>query len=337
MFTGSLENDPIGLKRLAAIRPLLGGPIDAIRAVRDWRILRDLAESSSLVFPETTDDPSRVPRDGSYIRKPRDGSGGIGIGLWFGPGLDAETRDASCESDRRPWIYQRRVEGRPVSALLLLDGLRCRILGATRQLIGLRDLGASQFGYAGNLGPLRLPDGITERLERFGCRITTEWGLRGLIGVDAIWADPEFAILEVNPRYTASVEVWERLTGVPVIELHCAACEQSARGRLSMHEPISMPNDVFLAKGVIYAEESGVFPDSGPWDEALAGVDSVGGIDAPTWADIPWPGTPLTPGHPILTIFASGPDTRSCQNVLIDRAREVRRWIWGPRAIHWTI
>ncbi len=87
------------------------------------------------------------------------------------------------------------------------------LIGIVRQLVGERWLGSRNFQYAGSVGPWPVSDGTRATLARIGNVLAEEFDLIGLFGVDFILDDEEVWTLEVNPRYTASVEIVERVTG----------------------------------------------------------------------------------------------------------------------------
>ena len=100
------------------------------------------------------------------------------------------------------------------------------LVGVTRQLIGESWLGAHGFQYAGSIGPLPIHQATRETIARIGEVLTTRFELRGIFGVDFILDGERVWTLEVNPRYTASVEIVERATGLPAVAMHAAACAE---------------------------------------------------------------------------------------------------------------
>src|SRR5207253_170129 len=104
------------------------------------------------------------------------------------------------------------------------------LLGITEQLIGSVWLDAPPFRYAGNVGPMELSLQANNLLCRIGEVIGERCGLLGLFGVDFIFADGVPWLVEVNPRYPASVEVLEAVTGLRALANHAAAFESSADG-----------------------------------------------------------------------------------------------------------
>src|SRR5262245_62223359 len=85
---------------------------------------------------------------------------------------------------------------------------------------------------------------------RIGRMIGEGCGLLGLFGVDFIHYLDRPWVVEVNPRYPASVEVLELATGVPAIGLHRAAFDPAAG-----LEQTSSPSAPVIAKGILYARQ----------------------------------------------------------------------------------
>ena len=152
-------------------------------------------------------DPAGLPRDGTWLAKPLRSAAGIGIGPLSGEG-------------RPGCYYQRRVDGTSGSALYVADGRGCRLVGLTRQWIGRA---GHPFGYVGSVGPVRVPEALGRQLDRTGRALAVAFGLRGLFGVDFVLAGGVAWPTEVNPRYTASVEVVEWATGRSLLAMHAAA------------------------------------------------------------------------------------------------------------------
>src|SRR5690606_21045188 len=82
------------------------------------------------------------------------------------------------------------------------------------------------FHYAGSLGPLRLANATTRHLQALGDLLAAEFQLIGAFGVDFILDADEETVwpVEINPRYTASMEVLERAHDQLIVAQHIAAC-----------------------------------------------------------------------------------------------------------------
>ena len=96
------------------------------------------------------------------------------------------------------------------------------LIGVTRQLIGAP---GSPFAYRGSIGPYAVSEGLKRRLDSMGWVLASEFALVGLFGVDYILSDGEPWPVEVNPRYTASVEVLELAMRRSLLAEHLRACD----------------------------------------------------------------------------------------------------------------
>jgi predicted ATP-grasp superfamily ATP-dependent carboligase len=180
----------------------------------------------------------------------------------------------------------------------------------TRQLIGQRWLGAEPFQYCGSVGPL--PINATEqfRWEAIGRTLVESSAISGLFGVDAI-VDASDSIwpVEVNPRYTASVEILERAFQFSALQLLMAS-EFGRKGGAGRPLPASGRQIRSLfGKAVVYAPCNLVVAE--PLIDYLDRANRW----APDslYADLPWPGQLIRAGQPILTVMAAGPDWQSTE------------------------
>ena len=98
-----------------------------------------------------------------------------------------------------------------------------RLLAVTRQLIGVPWTGARPLVLGLNR-PCRACADLQDQFQRIGQCLANDFSLRGLFGVDAIVNARGVWPVEVNPRYTASIELIERQRQISLIPWHRAAC-----------------------------------------------------------------------------------------------------------------
>ncbi len=111
--------------------------------------------------------------------------------------------------------------------------------------------------------------------------------------------------IEVNPRYTAAMELVERAYGLSIFDIHVRACA----GLLPAFDLATARRATSaIGKAILYACGDLVFRDTRPWLED----DSVRDISAP--------GQRCRRGQPICTIFAAGRDAVECRAALGRRA-----------------
>lgn len=308
MYTGAMENRPSLIERLARRGPLLGNRAAVLARARDPARLGETLRQAGLAFPETHSTPSAPPHDGPWLRKRRRSSGGCGIVRW----------DGQAPSEQH--YLQRFVAGPTYGACYIAVGGRAVLLGASRQLVGSAWCGASGFLYAGSIGAVVLPESIEVTLRRIGDVLAGELELVGLIGVDVIIDDQTVWTLEVNPRYSASLEVLERSLDLSSIDLHVAACRQ---GRLPDRSPC--PTGVLAGKAVLYARRDLTI------GQALS--DHLTALNAdrlwPDVADIPCGNMPVRRGAPVVTVFAEGASESEVETRLQQRAADLERLLYA--------
>ena len=292
LYTGALENVPELVDRMSEIRPLWGNPAEVLREVRSNVRLAKVLGQADLLFPESRLQSAGLPGDGSWLIKRNRSSSGSGVATLA---ASEDTLHVGGDGDVST-TYQRRVEGVAASAVMVADGRRSALLGVTRQLVGQAWTGAAAFQYCGSIGPLALGPDVVAQIARIGDVLAESFGLCGLFGIDLVIDGSDVWTIEVNPRYTASVEVVERATGRNAIEAHLAACLQ---GRLC--QPWLAQQGCF-GKAILFTKQPVQGADQ-LWDWAL---HQAGPIDQPHLADVPSAGTSLDMGSPVLTVFASG-------------------------------
>jgi predicted ATP-grasp superfamily ATP-dependent carboligase len=309
LYVGGLENHPHLVNALTRRRPLWGNPADVLRIVRLPNRVAAILQKAGLPYLEVRrDDPPNG--DGQWLVKPLAGAGGAGIERWT----------AKRTKPRRAVYWQEFVEGEPCAAVYVGDGWAARLLGVTRQLVGADWLHAGEFHYCGSLGPLDLDKATRSAFERLGDVLAGGCGLLGLFGVDCVVREGTPYPVEINPRYTASVEVLEYTTGIRAMALHCQVFEP--RADPGSIEPVVAP---VVGKGILFARANLTFPQRGPWNDS-SGV-RIGAL--PDFADIPRAGEIVPAGRPVLTFYAVGPNLGACETALRERAQRLDRLLFA--------
>jgi predicted ATP-grasp superfamily ATP-dependent carboligase len=315
MYTGGLENHPALVLELSSRRPLWGNDAAVLQCCRQPAFLRDVARDAGLPTPALAQ-PGRVRPDGRWLLKPLFGAGGAGVRVWSGDRAEVN------------WGFsylQEHVEGVPAAALYVAAEHTAQLLGVTRQLVGESWLFAPAFGYCGSVGPLPLPDSLGRALRRLGHRLAAEGSLRGLFGVDGILHDGEFWPVEINPRYTASVEVLEHATGLRAMHLHRLAFEDEPA---ALSSPVPPRADSVVGKAILYARDDLAFPPQGPWRKTLDAPRPV--EELPDFADLPHPDDHIDAGRPVLTMLVRAVSVEECLAALQARSAEVQACLgWG--------
>jgi predicted ATP-grasp superfamily ATP-dependent carboligase len=318
MYTGALENHPELVDQMAWIAPLLGNPGDVLARVRSPWDLAAVLRSAGLLFPETRGSADGIPQDGSWLIKSYRGASGSGVRVW-----DSEERmGSSDEAELDKCCYQKRMDGTPCAAVFVAGEGRAQLLGVTRQLIGEPWLRSHGFQYAGSIGPWPISLGTRETLKRLGNVISEQFELIGLFGIDFVLDGEDVWPIEVNPRYTASVEIVERCAGVSAIAAHIAAC-----GGAAGESPPIRIETACHGKAILFANReimiSQAFADSS-LDESMR-------APWPALGDISPAGTQVESGRPILTVFAEGSTVSEVERRLRERVAEIERDVYAIR------
>jgi predicted ATP-grasp superfamily ATP-dependent carboligase len=200
------------------------------------------------------------------------------------------------------------------------NGQDCAVIGVTEQLIGKRQFGSKGFRYCGNILPLPeilLPEegrAILERVYRLAVFLTREYGLIGVNGIDFILKGDQVCIIEVNPRYSASMELIERAHGVTVFQAHAKAVLDGKLPQFSLATGIKQRN--FFGKAILFAEEPAIVPNTRSWLERSI-------------RDVPTEGEQLLAGNPVCTIFANQPTYEETLDDMARQAASLRKEIHG--------
>jgi uncharacterized protein len=319
LYTGALENHPDLVDRIAAVRPLWGNSGEVLRRVRDpWQVREALA-AEGVSCPEVASNRHSLAR-GKWMRKPRRSAGGARIEVIT---VDAEAPPPEVHREAPParrrdhaFYHQQFIQGESLSAVFIAAAGRAQLLGVTRQLTGAAWAGARGFQYSGSIGPRPLSEEQQRQWARIGSCLARRFALTGLFGVDAVENEAGVFPVEVNPRYTASVEVLERSLSFHALTFHAAACRD---GRLPESPAQAQPTLRVCGKAVLYAPRDGAAPES--FRRFLDRVHS--GPAWPSAADLPRPGELLRAGHPVITVFAEGTDEHDVEQRLRQTTAEI--------------
>lgn len=315
IYTGGLENYPRLVARLARLRPLLGNGPETLRKVRDPEWLARKLVNEVIRYPTTNsiadgqtirDLANDAPTD--WILKPRRSGGGLGI-------KRSSSVPASCPPTPGSWLQQRFVPGQSLSASFLAAQGEAQWIGAAEQWIGPEWGAPGEFQYCGSLAPALITPLEKTDLLKLAQRLTESAGLHGLFGLDLVRNEQGLWLIEVNPRYTASMELHERLTGRALIAEHCAAFNPTAP---ASNCPSSRGEGTWHAKLIVYATHSGIAGER--FQHALANL----GQQAVTAADIPIPNSTLHATSPICTLLTTGFERDTIPRKLLTAAAHVR-------------
>ncbi|QDU43806.1 ATP-grasp domain protein [Symmachiella dynata] len=303
LYTGALENFPQTVADIAAQRTLLGNSPATLARVRDPLALSHHLQEQDFPVLQVRAHRDQPEPDGTWVCKPLFSAGGTRIRRW--------NIAAAVSLLRHPPVYfQRRADGEAYSALFMAFPSGAELIGITRQLVGVAEFHATPFAYCGSIGPTTLPYAVERQIQEMGQTIAQFGEMRGLFGCDFLCDGATAWLTEVNPRYTASVEVFERCWDLPLLGWHCQVCradaasaetEKTTRDDFRRQVAVSRVEQTGVAaKAIVFAPNAYAVPDL----ESRFAVSPLPW--SPQIADIPAPGSTVEAGHPICTVFADG-------------------------------
>ncbi len=284
------------LERLAAGRRLRGNPTTALSSVRDPAQLFPLLHRLGIRSPEVQ---SGAPPDPTgWLTKHPGGAGG--------------TRVRHADRRRYPagTYYQRFLPGRVCSALFLADGHRPFIIGFNEQWTTSARPGLP-FLYGGAVSRVPLPPGIAADLTDRIDALVAATGLIGLNGVDFLLHDETWWLLEINPRPTATMELYDPDYPRGLFDAHLLACA----GELPR---VAASGGAARAAAIVHA--------SAPWRTGER-------FQFPSWCrDLPQPGVAFAVGDPVCTVQAEAATPAAAVELVHDRRRGVERLLLDESA-----
>ncbi len=328
-YCGALENSPKLLERILKkgnfIGPLLGTSPDGLGMLRNpvWLAktlagvgLKSLSVASQSFPPEP---------NGTWLQKPLASAGGRMIRVW--------DESAAQIPFPEPHYFQQIAAGIGASVIFRVDSGNIEWLGSARELEApIESAPPTAFSYCGSFGPIdELLVPVEAKLRKIIQALVEQVpSLKGFVGLDFRFQGDEVWLVEVNPRYTASIEVLELSLGRSLLNPQMSAGQSdtvpfalaeksSSTSHLSLvvnHQNLNQTR--IVAKQILYASESFIAPDLRHF------VNAIDPWTIPLMADIPVPGTFVERGWPICTVLASGEnrhklETRMKEGLLVVR------------------
>ena len=305
------ENTPALLEPWQARGLLCGNSPESLRRARDpWKLAAAAAEIGEKMPPFMSVTDAIRAEGTDWLLKPTFRGSGHGIRFW--PNEEAARRRVAASlRDPARHIVERRIDGTPASMTFLANGRQAIVVGSSRQLLLDTDA-ATPFGYGGNIAPLAGAERWQARFDRLAAHLTARFELLGLNTVDLIVRDGELWLLELNPRWSASVELLEMLRGESLFPAHLAACQR----RELILSPRPLAADRFAGKLIVCSERRLMAGEAVPYDWQ--------DLYAQGFRDIPRPGAEIAEGGPFCTALAEAGSDALCEQALLAKASALR-------------
>ncbi|MEK6262400.1 MAG: ATP-grasp domain-containing protein, partial [Planctomycetota bacterium] len=197
-------------------------------------------------------------------------------------------------------------------------------------------LASMPLAYCGSLGPIDQPGSSVSLSAESRNTVTLiaktlarASGLHGLFGIDFVLDRDRLWMTELNPRYTASIEVLELARRQSSLAEPVESGSKNSFDSLTEDGTLTKEPVEFVAKAILYARRSFTAPDlshfmqcESPWN-------------VPFLADVPAPGTVIDASWPICTVFANSHSPQHCLSTLTTYGHIVRSYFVetdGPAA-----
>lgn len=280
------------LQKLACGRSLLGNPPDVVRHLKTPRKFFALLDRLAIPYPPTVFHRPASLRH--WLVKSSCEEGGMGVRFLanFGP-VGPDT------------YFQRRLTGTACSLLFLADGQSAAPVGFNTLWRSAHDPDRP-FMFAGAINRAELSAAQRRAVVEYASRLTGALGLVGLNSLDFMVMRKVCRVLEVNPRPSATLQLYDADHPGGLLQAHVDAC----RERLSEMSAREGPVRAFR---IFYASTAIALPSN---------------RRLPVWcADRPIPGTRIEMGRPLCTIMAEGNDRHTTAALLKRRVAELRAWL----------
>ena len=196
------------LKLADDILPRLGVSSLVFEKIRNPKVFFSTLDVFEIPYPKVSFS-AKTPHDfqQNWLKKSLCCCGGLGV------------RKSVENLDERSSFFQQEIDGLHLSASFIGNGQDIIFLGVCKLLN--RRIDNFPYIYSGILGPVNLSNLILKRLEGYALCLSKAFHLKGYFGLDFILKENMLYILELNPRLTSSLEVFEKKYDGLLFNCHC--------------------------------------------------------------------------------------------------------------------
>jgi predicted ATP-grasp superfamily ATP-dependent carboligase len=289
---GSLfDNCPDVLDWVAKRVPVIGNSAEVLKLVKDFSFFA-LLDSLNISHPEVQLDFPESPE--RWLSKQIGGCGGLHI----------QSAHLETSSDFNHTYFQQKLAGTPVSMLFVADGNTTHLIGFNQQLTAPTTV--LPYRFAGAISNVALQPTARKKFEQAAQKLTGALSLRGICSLDAILDGGDVWALELNPRLSATFNLYENL-----LPLHLEGC-------VGHSQNISIETNSSHAQLILYADEALAIPEGFVWPSWVADIPTYESCDF----DIKT-GVKISQNMPICSVMASGESAEQAHALLLERAEKL--------------
>lgn len=280
IYGSGFETYPESLYYLKSRLSVLGNDPDTFAGQLDKPAFFATLDRLGIPHPELIFSP---PDTDDWLLKPMRGQGGVGI-----------KRYHVGDSVKTPVYWQKFKTGMPHSVLFLADGREVQVIGFNRQWSVC--LGEDQeFVFSGVSNRCELTEPHKALITGWLKQLVRFFAFKGLNSLDFIHAEGGSHVLEVNPRPSASMQLYAQ----DLLNRHIQSCNGEGLG--------ADTGRLYLASEtgyqIVYAEHDLIIPVGFDWPEGCM--------------DLPKQGNICHTGQPICSIIAHQNESGSVAELLL--------------------
>ena len=172
-----------------------------------------------------------------WLYKLADRCGGIGV-----------LRNIADGEMEASGYWQDEILGQSISALCISDGKQGQCIGINEQYSSSSFEGYP-YVYQGALANVEISDKILYKIYSYIDNIIKYFNIIGVFSLDMMVAQEQLYVLEINPRLSASFELYERINpSLNLVDAHIRVCEGERLSKLALQA-------TQCAYLIVYAEE----------------------------------------------------------------------------------
>jgi len=282
-YGAGFETHPELLLQINERVPVFGNSVDAIKHCKLPHLFFALCDSHAMLYPQYTYEHPKETQ--GWLRKKIGGSGGHHISFL-----------ANDDSEEADVYYQKIQSGDSMSCLFLADQQQAKLIGINEQWTQCDTL--MPYRYGGATSSANIGDATQSRLMSFLTNVVETLGLVGLNSCDFILHHDEIYMLEINPRLSASIDLYRPVEG-NLFAAHVSACKGEHVKQLKM-------DGCAKAHQIIYAKVDWMADANLQWPEWVC--------------DIPQPNQLIYAGMPICTVIAEAEKPERAKQLVKERA-----------------
>lgn len=282
IYGSGFEQYPDSLFYLQTRLTLLGNSAENFVRLHDKADFFAVLHNLNIPHPETRFTSPESTEN--WLIKPIQGQGGVGI------------ERASLVSNCNLIYWQKYQQGANHSLLFLADGKKARIIGFNSQWT------MGEFLFAGIINYCPLPKKHRLQLQDWLNKLIPEFQLCGINSLDFIHANGQNYLLEINPRLSASLQLYDARYLLKHINLNLKKLPKQ-------HD--------YTGYQIVYAVQDVQIPPAYNWSK--------------NYADLPSAGAFIRTGQPICSIITQQKQADNVLQVLKFKQLNLQRSLYGSQ------